>query len=147
MSQPHERLSEAMRKRGLQLGKRWVHIARDADITTSALGAIRRGEYRPSPHTATALDEALEWAPGSVERILAGGEPTVAGQVRLEARGYRSDIPTDEELRRSGLKPETAEAIIRMRERIARAAAEGDETLIRRMDRVTEALDEDRDAG
>lgn len=69
-----------MRRRGLQLGKRWVHIAREAEITTSALGAIRRGEYKPSPHTAAALDEVLGWEPGSVEAILAGGEATVREQ-------------------------------------------------------------------
>lgn len=59
----------------------------------------------------------------------------------------RRKPPTDEELRRSGLKDETVNAIIAMRERIARAAAKGDETLIQRMNRVTEVLDEDRDAG
>lgn len=77
MSQPHERLSEAMRQRGLQLGKRWVHIAKEAGITTSALGAIRRGEYRPSAHTAAALDGTLGWESGSVEAILDGGEPII----------------------------------------------------------------------
>lgn len=80
MSLTHERLSEEMRQRGIKLGKRWVQIAKDADITTSALGAIRRGEYRPSPHTAAALDEALGWEVGSVEAILDGGEPTVREQ-------------------------------------------------------------------
>lgn len=59
----------------------------------------------------------------------------------------RREPPTDEELRASALKPETAEAIIRMRKRIARWIAEGDETLIRQGDRLTEAIDEERDAG
>lgn len=72
MPKPHERLSDAMHKRGIQLGKRWVHIAREAGVTTSALGAIRRGEYRPSPHTAAALDSVLQWPAGTVDSILDG---------------------------------------------------------------------------
>lgn len=67
--------------------------------------------------------------------------------VKLEARGYRSDIPSDEELRRAGLQPETVEAISAMRDRIARWIAEGDESQIRRAERVTEALDADRETG
>jgi len=65
-----------MRERGIELGKRWVQIAREAGITTSALGGIRRGQYRPSPHTARALERALKWEPGSIDAILAGGDPT-----------------------------------------------------------------------
>jgi hypothetical protein len=80
MSEPHTRLDEAMKARSIEIGKRWVRIAREAKITTSALGGIRRGEYKPSAHTARALEDALEWAHGSIERILAGGEPTVVVQ-------------------------------------------------------------------
>lgn len=79
MSEPHERLDRAMAARGVELKKRWVQLAREAEISTAALGAIRRGEYRPSPHTARALDAALEWEAGSVEAILAGGDPTPTG--------------------------------------------------------------------
>lgn len=78
MSEPHERLDRAMAARGLVLKKRWTQIAGAAGISTAALGAIRRGEYKPSPHTARGLDDALEWEQGSVEAILAGGEPTAA---------------------------------------------------------------------
>lgn len=74
-NEPHQRLDRAMRERGIELGKRWVQIAREAGITTSALGGIRRGQYRPSPHTARALERALQWESGSVDAILAGGDP------------------------------------------------------------------------
>lgn len=153
MSQPHERLSEAMRKRGLQLGKRWVHIAKDAGITTSALGAIRRGEYRPSPHTAAALDGVLGWEPGSVESILDGGEPAVREQRVPLGTAYETaeaaplQTPSDEELRTSGLQPETVEALLDMRRRVERWVKTRDENAIRRANRVTEALDEGQDAG
>src|SRR4051812_19675503 len=148
MSQPHERLSEAMRQRGLQLGKRWVHIAQEAGITTSALGAIRRGEYRPSPHTAAALDGVLGWEAGSVERILDGGNPTVREQrapadtVYEAAEARLMAVPTDEELRATGLAPETVEALLDMRRHVERLVAKRDEDAIRRANRVLRALDE-----
>lgn len=75
------------------------------------------------------------------------GTGTTRVEIDVRGSGYRSDIPSDEELRASALQPETVEAIIAMRRRIARLIAEKDETQIRRLDRVTEALDEDRDAG
>lgn len=80
MSEPHERLNRAMLERGVELRKKWVHIAREAKITTSALSGIRRGEYRPSVHTARALEDALEWEPGSIAAILDGGDPTPLGE-------------------------------------------------------------------
>lgn len=151
-------LADYAARRRAELGLSQVEAAQRGPLSLDRLQSIegaKRTSYRLG--TLLALERALGWAEGSVERILAGGEPRAAheGSVRSAAPGsgkteaYLANLvaPTDEELRRSGLKPETAEAIIRMRERIARAAAEGDETLIRRMDRVTEALDEDRDAG
>jgi len=82
--EPHERLDRAMRARGLELKKRWVDISRETGISTAALGAFRRGEYRPSPHTAQAIDAAYHWELGSVERILAGGEPVPASERGFE---------------------------------------------------------------
>lgn len=154
MSQAHERLSDAMRERGIRLGKRWVQIAKDAGITTSALGAIRRGEYRPSPHTAAALDDALGWKPGSVEAILDGGEPSSApptariSDVRFETPApVPLPVPTDDELRASGLAPETIEALLDMRRHVEKLVAKRDEDAIRRANRVLRALDEGQDAG
>jgi transcriptional regulator with XRE-family HTH domain len=151
----HERLDAAIKERRLELGLSWKEVAQAADISEATLRAIRNGANEPSALTARGIERALGWSAGSVERVLKGGEPgehkagTGTARVDFDPRGSgrRSDIPSDEELRRSGLQPETAEAIIRMRERIARWIAEGDEALIRRSDRVTEALDEDRDVG
>lgn len=88
---PAGRLDEAMTRRGLQLRKRWVQIADEAGITTSALGGIRRGEFRPSAHTAQALEQALEWLPGSIARILDGGDPVAA------QKADEGDRPADAE--------------------------------------------------
>jgi transcriptional regulator with XRE-family HTH domain len=76
MSEPHERLDQAMNTRRLDLGKQWKDIAGEAGISTAALGAIRRGEYRPSQLNARRLEDALQWAHGSIETVYADGEPT-----------------------------------------------------------------------
>lgn len=99
MSEPRTRLDQAMNARSLELKKRWVHIAKEADITTSALSGIRRGEYKPSAHTARALEDALHWAHGSIEQILAGGEPTPLEDIPPPAeRRSERIVPSDEEL-------------------------------------------------
>lgn len=96
MSEPRTRLDQAMTARSLELKKRWVKIAQEAGITTSALSGIRRGEYKPSPHTARALEDALRWEHGSIESILDGGDPTP----RLDRHDYvrpQDDISAERE--------------------------------------------------
>jgi hypothetical protein len=78
MSEPHERLSEAMNARRLALRMNWRTVATAAGVSPEALRAIRRGDYRPAELTARRIDEALQWEPGSVERILCGGEPAAS---------------------------------------------------------------------
>lgn len=56
-------------------------------------------------------------------------------------------VPTDEELRQSGLAPETVDALLDMRRHVERLAAKRDEDAIRRANRVLRALDEGQDAG
>lgn len=96
MSEPHERLGQAMNARRLDLRKQWKDIATGAKISTAALGAIRRGEYKPSALTARGIEDALDWEHGSVDAILAGGEPTPVGLgAALSAEGH---WPTEDEL-------------------------------------------------
>lgn len=71
MSEPHERLNEAMNARRRELRMQWNQLAAAAGVSAEALRAIRRGDYSPSDLTALRLDEAFQWEPGSVERILA----------------------------------------------------------------------------
>lgn len=72
------RLSEAMEKRRLELRIKWTQVAERADLSQAGLGAIRRGERSPSPLTKARIEHALQWAPGSVDAILAGDGPTNA---------------------------------------------------------------------
>lgn len=75
MSEPYERLDSAMNARRLDLRMNWREVSTAAGISYEALRGIRRGDYRPSELTARALDDALRWERGSVEAILAGGDP------------------------------------------------------------------------
>jgi transcriptional regulator with XRE-family HTH domain len=151
----HERLNVAMEERRLELGLSWKQVAGAADISEATLRAIRNGANEPSALTARGIERALGWAAGGVERVLNGGRPGIAhtASARLSPTDAAREaflarpVPTDEELRASALKPETVEALLAMRERFARWAAEGDEDQIRRAGRLTEALDEERDAG
>lgn len=139
---PFERLDEAMNRRRLELRMNWRELAQAADISYTALRAIRKGNYRPTELTARALDEALRWMPGSVYAVLDGGEPTpVEAQAATEpkvdqhANGRTAaGAPTLEQelelaarlmaaqVRELGLSPdEAAEAWRRAQERIAQS--------------------------
>ncbi|GGM64347.1 hypothetical protein GCM10012275_38660 [Longimycelium tulufanense] len=74
---PRERLADAMERRRLELRMRWKDVAAAGDIAYETLRAIRKGkgdEIRGL--TKVAIETALRWAPGSVDVILSGGEPT-----------------------------------------------------------------------
>lgn len=75
----HERLAELMDARRLELGMTWEEVASAAGIKPPTLRAIRNGTNRPSQLTKRGIERALRWAPGSVDAILAGGDPTPAG--------------------------------------------------------------------
>lgn len=95
---PFERLDEAMNRRRLELRMNWRQLAEAADISYTALRAIRRGEYRPTELTAQALDEALQWEPGSVLAILDGGDATpVKAHANRRAVSGRGESAQDAE--------------------------------------------------
>lgn len=73
---PHERLSQLMNKRRLELGMRWDDVATSAGIADVTIRAIRRGDNQPSELTQRRIEDALRWEHGSIEATLAGGEPT-----------------------------------------------------------------------
>jgi hypothetical protein len=80
VSDPYTRLDEAMRLRRLTLGmKTWRELAQAAGISYETLRALRNGEGRPADATVHGLERALQWEAGSIEGILAGGDPRPAG--------------------------------------------------------------------
>lgn len=73
---PHERLDAAMAARADELGMGWVDIADEAGIRVETLRSLRRGNNQPSRTTKRKLDRALGWKLGSIDAVLAGGDPT-----------------------------------------------------------------------
>jgi transcriptional regulator with XRE-family HTH domain len=102
VTEPYERLDEALEERRVDLDLTWRELADAARMSEPALRAIRRGTYAPSTRTRRRLERAIGWQQGSIDAVLAGGEPTTVDP--LEALN-------DDELRL-------------LREAIARAVAE-----------------------
>lgn len=152
---PRQRLARLMDERRSDLGLTWNEVADKAGITREGLRRMRTGTGHIRSLTKRGIERALQWTSGSVDRILAGGEPNIVHEAsaRLSPtddaleRFLARPVPTDEELQRSGLQPETVEALMALRRRIERWAKDGDETQIRRANRVIEAIDDKRDAG
>ncbi|MGW5876705.1 helix-turn-helix domain-containing protein [Nocardiopsis terrae] len=81
----YDLLDQAMDQRRLTLGMRWRDLADHTGMSGQALRDIRRGRSAPRELTVRQLEEALGWAPGSVHRILEGGDPELLGEVHSEA--------------------------------------------------------------
>lgn len=65
-----------MEERRIALGLSWREVAQRADVAYETVRAARAGDGGISPLTAGKLERALQWQAGSVERILAGGDPS-----------------------------------------------------------------------
>jgi transcriptional regulator with XRE-family HTH domain len=81
MSEPNERLNEAMRVRRLELGIRtWKDLAQRAGISYETMRSLRAGAHTPTGATIHGLNQALGWEDGAgIEALLEDGEPTPAG--------------------------------------------------------------------
>jgi hypothetical protein len=65
-----------MDERRADLGLRWLDVAEAAGLTTEGLRGIRYGTGEIRSLTKRGLEDALKWARGSVNEILAGRDPT-----------------------------------------------------------------------
>lgn len=54
----------------------WRDVTNAAEMSYEGLRAIRRGDRHPTAVTKGRIEDALRWAPGSVDAILAGGSAT-----------------------------------------------------------------------
>jgi hypothetical protein len=119
-----ERLGHHVVSRRVALGFRSrTDLASSLQFTVRTLADIEHGVRKASPGTYAMLENKLAWAPGSIDRILAGGEPDelVSSLRRPDQspapRGYAlratnsnalSQVPTEElllELRRRIIDP------------------------------------------
>ena len=71
-----ERLGHHIVSRRVALGYRnRTDLANSLQLTVRTLSDIENGIRKASPGTYAMLENKLGWAPGSIETILAGGEP------------------------------------------------------------------------
>ena len=75
MQNPDNRLDLAMDARRLSLNLEWRDLAKAAGVSYETLRALRRAG-NAAPLTKRRVEEALRWKPGSVDAVLAGGQPT-----------------------------------------------------------------------
>lgn len=79
-----EALQEAMEARREYLKITWQDVAREGGVKADTIRAARTGTAPIQQSTHAAIERGLQWKPGSVGAVLAGGEPTP-----LEAIGPR----------------------------------------------------------
>ncbi|MEV8395626.1 MULTISPECIES: hypothetical protein [Bacillati] len=73
------RLDGAMNARRLELGLAWKDVARVAGISYETLRGVRRGSTAGAALTLRRIERALQWAQGSIDAVMAGGEATPLG--------------------------------------------------------------------
>lgn len=85
-----ESLAARLKARRLELRLGQAETARRASVSRMTWYEWENGRRAPRDYNFAGIDEAMEWEPGGVEAILAGGDPT-------PAQGRRQ--PTKAELR------------------------------------------------
>lgn len=78
-----ERLNQFMEERRAELGLTWEEVAARSHLAKATIGAIRAGQPTIRTLTQRALEQGLDWAPGSIRAVLQGGQPAPAGQRQL----------------------------------------------------------------
>lgn len=94
----HERLDHAIEARAIDLGLSYVELAQRAGISDVSLRNYRKGRGNLRPVNQRKLEIALEWAPGSITAVLAGGVPANASTAAdaTDAGGSRMPMSADE---------------------------------------------------
>jgi transcriptional regulator with XRE-family HTH domain len=75
---PRSRLGSYIRQRRADLGMSVRKAAQEAEIDRDTWSAAESGNRAIHTHNVTAIERVLGWAPGSADKVLAGGEPDLA---------------------------------------------------------------------
>ena len=87
-----ERLGHHVVSRRVALGYRnRTDLANSLKFTVRTLADIEHGVRKASPGTYAMLENKLTWAPGSIDTILAGGEPK---ELVVELRRSNTNVPS-----------------------------------------------------
>src|ERR1700751_802489 len=111
-----ERLGPPIVSRRVALGYRnRTDFAASLQFTARTLSDIENGVRKASPGTYAMLENKLGWAPGSIDTILAGGEPKeLVVKLRSDNPEPRHHSYTTDALSRAS----TAELLLELRRRI-----------------------------
>ena len=120
-----ERLGHHIVSRRVALGYRnRTDLADSVQFTVRTLADIEHGVRKASPGTYAMLENKLSWAPGSIDTILAGGEPKeLVVKLRRPTPDRLSHAATDALSRAS-----TEELLLELRRRIIRPRERRHET-------------------
>jgi hypothetical protein len=112
-----ERLGHYVVSRRVALGYRnRTELADDLQFTLRTLADVEHGVRKASPGTYAMLENKLAWAPGSIDTILAGGEPKdLVVNLRRPSPDRLSHAASDALSRAS-----TEELLLELRRRIIR---------------------------
>src|SRR5262245_22453661 len=113
-----ERLGHQIVSRRVALGYRnRTDLANSLQFTVRTLSDIENGVRKASPGTYAMLENKLAWAPGSIDTILAGGEPKeLVVKLRRDSPEPRYHSFTADALARAS----TEELLLELRRRIIR---------------------------
>jgi hypothetical protein len=113
-----ERLGHHIVSRRVALGYRnRTDFADSLQFTARTLSDIENGVRKASPGTYAMLENKLGWAPGSIDTILAGGEPKeLVVKLSRDSREQRYHPFTTDALSRAS----TEELLLELRHRIIR---------------------------
>jgi hypothetical protein len=113
-----ERLGHYIVSRRVALGYRnRTDLANSLQFTVRTLSDIENGLRKASPGTYAMLENKLAWAPGSIDTILAGGEPKeLVVKLRRDSPEHRHRSFTADALSRAS----TEELLLELRRRIIR---------------------------
>jgi hypothetical protein len=113
-----ERLGHHIVSRRVALGYRnRTDLASSLQFTVRTLSDVENGVRKASPGTYAMLENKLAWAPGSIDTILAGGEPKeLVVKLRRDNPEPRYHAHTAEALSRAP----TEELLLELRSRIIR---------------------------
>ena len=126
-----ERLGHHIVSRRVALGYRnRTDFANSLQFTVRTLSDIENGVRKASPGTYAMLENKLGWAPGSIDTILAGGEPkelVVKLRPTTPTHAYTADAVSDD-ITDALSRASTEELLLELRRRIIRPRRRRHET-------------------
>lgn len=113
-SEARRRLAALMDERRLELRLTWQEVAERGGVSLRAIANARTGNVEIRPLTQAGIEAGLDWGQGTIERVLAGGEPLGHAPVApLPDTGPRTFPPMSPEMERDSARHE-AELLMRL---------------------------------